>query len=67
MVSCISWNKLKIFGLYQRFEPQIQGKGIGLYIIKSHVESLGGKIEVESIVNEGTIFTVYFAKNIMLD
>ena len=57
-------NKTKIFGLYQRFEPNIEGKGIGLFIIKSHIETLGGKIEVNSDLGKGTTFTIFFAKNI---
>lgn len=58
----LSKNGSKIFGLYQRFNPEIQGKGIGLFIIKSHIESLNGKIEVSSKLNEGTTFTIYFLK-----
>lgn len=57
-------NGHKIFGLYQRFNPQIEGKGIGLFIIKSHIESLKGKIEVESELNQGTTFSIYFPKNL---
>lgn len=34
------------------------GSGIGLTIAKCYVESLGGRIEVESTVNEGTTFTI---------
>ncbi|MGZ9223925.1 MAG: ATP-binding protein [Anaerolineales bacterium] len=37
---------------------EIPGSGIGLYIVKSIVEELGGKINVESELNKGTIFTV---------
>ncbi|HJR81484.1 MAG TPA: ATP-binding protein [Anaerolineales bacterium] len=37
---------------------EIPGSGIGLYIVKSIVEELGGKISVESELNKGTTFTV---------
>ncbi len=37
---------------------EIPGSGIGLYIVKSIVDELGGSIHVESIVNEGTTFVV---------
>jgi signal transduction histidine kinase len=34
------------------------GVGIGLYIVKKYTEMLGGKIQVESKVGKGSIFTV---------
>jgi PAS domain S-box-containing protein len=37
---------------------EIPGSGIGLYIVKSIVEALGGTIQVESVINQGTTFTV---------
>jgi len=37
---------------------EIPGSGIGLYIVKSIVEELGGTISVESPKNQGTVFTV---------
>jgi PAS domain S-box-containing protein len=37
---------------------EIPGSGIGLYIVKSIVETLGGTIHVESVVDQGTTFTV---------
>ncbi|MCJ8166716.1 PAS domain S-box protein [Pontibacter sp. E15-1] len=49
-----------IFGLYKRFHKGIEGKGIGLHLVKTQVEMLEGKVEVESKPNEGTVFNVYF-------
>jgi PAS domain S-box-containing protein len=46
----------KIFMPYKRFHPHIPGKGIGLYLVKSNVEALGGSIEIESTPGEGTTF-----------
>ncbi|MDN4165063.1 PAS domain-containing sensor histidine kinase [Cytophagales bacterium LB-30] len=51
--------KDKIFGAHQRFHQHTDSKGIGLYLVHSHITSLGGKIEVDSHVNEGTTFTIY--------
>ncbi len=56
-------NSKNVFGLYKRFhEGTIPGKGIGLHLVKTHAESLGGRVEIESIVNEGTTFNVYINK-----
>ncbi|MEJ7646430.1 MAG: PAS domain S-box protein [Chryseolinea sp.] len=54
----------KLFGLYKRFHGDaIPGKGIGLTLVKTQVESLGGRVEVESVVNQGTAFKVYLPIN----
>ncbi|RNI27135.1 PAS domain-containing sensor histidine kinase [Rufibacter immobilis] len=50
----------KIFGLYRRFHPHIDGKGLGLYMIKTQAETMGGWVDVESEVGKGSIFKVYF-------
>ena len=52
----------KIFGLYQRFHNYPDSKGLGLYLVKSQVESMGGSISVESEVDKGTTFTITFKK-----
>jgi len=54
--------KDKIFGLHQKFNNHIDSKGIGLYLVNNHITSLGGKIDVESKINEGTTFTISFKK-----
>lgn len=48
----------RIFKLNAVFHQGYDSKGVGLYITKTQVESLGGKIEVKSRVNEGTEFIV---------
>ncbi len=53
-------NRDKIFGLYQRFHNYSDSKGLGLYLVKSQVESMGGTIGVESEVDKGTTFTIIF-------
>ena len=53
-------HKDKIFGLYQKFHNRIDSKGLGLYLVKSQIESMGGSIEIESEVEIGTKFKIYF-------
>jgi len=53
----------KIFGLYQRFHNYPDSKGLGLYLVKSQVETMGGSITVQSEVNKGTTFTLTFKAN----
>ncbi len=50
----------KIFGMYNVFHDHPEAKGIGLFITKSQMQAMKGKIEVESKVNEGTKFKIYF-------
>lgn len=52
----------KMFKMNSRFHPNIEGKGMGLFLTKYQIESLGGKIEVESQVGKETSFHLYFPK-----
>ncbi len=57
-------NGSKIFGLYKRFHKgSVTGKGIGLSLVKTHAESLGGRVEIESELTIGTTFRVYIPKH----
>lgn len=47
-----------VFGLYKRFHPEVEGKGLGLHMTKTQVEALGGTIIIESEVNKGTTFKI---------
>ena len=55
--------------LFQRFyrvqndkTRNIAGTGLGLWIIKQYIEKMGGTIDVDSIINTGTEFTVTLKK-----
>ncbi len=50
----------KLFGMYKTFHRNKDAKGIGLFITKNQIEAMGGRIEVESNVNVGTTFKLYF-------
>ncbi|MEO8885033.1 MAG: PAS domain S-box protein [Mucilaginibacter sp.] len=50
----------QIFGLYKRFHFHVDGKGMGLYMVKNQVEALNGKITVNSEVDKGTEFKIEF-------
>jgi len=47
-----------LFGLYKRFDFSVEGKGMGLFMVKMQVESLGGTINVESELGKGTRFLI---------
>jgi PAS domain S-box-containing protein len=53
-------NKDKIFGMYKTFHGNPDAVGLGLFMVKNHIESMGGRVEVESEVNKGTTFSLYF-------
>lgn len=50
-----------LFKLYKRFHSHVPGKGLGLYLVKTQVETLGGTISVDSDVNRGARFRMVFA------
>ncbi|MCC9138415.1 PAS domain S-box protein [Pontibacter silvestris] len=54
--------KDNVFKLYKRFHTDRKGKGIGLFLVKTHLEAMGGRIEVKSQVGQGTEFFIYLPK-----
>jgi signal transduction histidine kinase len=56
-------HKSNLFNLYKRFHFHTEGKGMGLYLVKTQLNALGGKIEVDSKVDKGTRFSVYVKQN----
>lgn len=51
-------HKNKIFGLYQKFHNYPDSKGLGLFLVKSQIETMGGSISIQSEVEKGTEFTL---------
>jgi two-component system, sensor histidine kinase LadS len=52
----------EIFNLYKRIHTHVQGKGLGLYLVKTQVEGLHGHISVSTRLGEGTSFAVTLPK-----
>jgi len=48
----------KLFKLYRRFHSHVEGRGLGLYLIKSQLDVLHGKVEIESKLGDGSLFRV---------
>src|SRR4029077_17598195 len=49
-----------IFKMYGRLHKNVEGQGIGLYLIKKIVDASGGKVIVKSELGKGSNFTIYF-------
>lgn len=52
----LSRQQENVFKLYKRFHSHVVGKGLGLFIVKTQLEIMGGTIVVESQLNKGTLF-----------
>ncbi|MEO1218711.1 MAG: HAMP domain-containing sensor histidine kinase [Bacteroidota bacterium] len=54
----------EVFTEYKRIniDPDIPGSGLGLSIVKRHMEAHGGRIEIESAEHRGTSFQLFFPK-----
>ncbi len=50
----------QLFGMYKTFHSNANARGIGLFITKNQIESLGGSIRVESKPGQGAQFIIQF-------
>jgi signal transduction histidine kinase len=50
----------KLFGMYKTFNNNADARGIGLFITKNQIDAMGGRVEVESVLGEGSIFKIFF-------
>jgi signal transduction histidine kinase/ligand-binding sensor domain-containing protein len=53
----------KVFDMFFKVDEVTQGTGLGLYIVRTTVEKLGGKISMTSKPGEGTDFVINFNNN----
>ncbi|MRX47516.1 PAS domain S-box protein [Pedobacter sp. HX-22-1] len=51
--------KDRIFKMHQTFHKHPDAKGVGLYLVHTHVLEMGAKISVHSEVNKGTTFIIH--------
>lgn len=51
----------KIFDMFTRFHADTSGNGVGLYLVKKHMEKAGGTVEVKSELGVGTTFYLRFS------
>ncbi|MEO1615462.1 MAG: ATP-binding protein [Planctomycetota bacterium] len=57
----------RVFQMYQRLATQgVEGSGMGLAMVKKHVEQRGGSIELDSKVGQGATFTFTWPKHVGL-
>jgi PAS domain S-box-containing protein len=50
----------ELFKPYRRFTATKSGKGLGLFLVKSHVDVLHGTIDLESAPGKGSTFNIIF-------
>lgn len=50
----------KLFGMFKTFHSHKEARGLGLFIAKSQIEAMRGKVEATSKPNIGTTFYIYF-------
>ncbi|MCH8550204.1 MAG: HAMP domain-containing histidine kinase, partial [Balneolaceae bacterium] len=48
----------QLFGMYNTFHQNEDSKGVGLYITRNQIETMGGSIDVESEPGSGTTFYI---------
>lgn len=48
----------KLFGMFKTFHDHPEARGIGLFITKNQIESMGGRVDVISAPGEGSTFRI---------
>lgn len=52
----------RLFLIYEKLDGKREGRGLGLYLVKNHVNALNGQISVESEPGQGSKFIVELPK-----
>ncbi|WP_285057808.1 PAS domain S-box protein [Pedobacter ginsengisoli] len=50
----------QLFGMYKTFTENPDSKGLGLFISKNQIDAMSGMVTVQSVLDEGTTFKIYF-------
>lgn len=58
----LAQDEKRIFMIYEKLDGKTEGRGLGLYLVKNHVNALNGKISVKSTVNQGSSFIIELPK-----
>ncbi|MGB9151718.1 MAG: PAS domain S-box protein [Alphaproteobacteria bacterium] len=55
----------KIFKMFQTLKPrdQVEGSGMGLALVRKHVEMAGGEVKLKSAIGQGSTFTFTWPKD----
>jgi PAS domain S-box-containing protein len=53
-------HKDRVFGFYQKFHNHPDSKGLGLFLVKSQMEELGGTVDMKSFPDAGTTLILTF-------
>ncbi len=48
----------------EAYRSNVEGTGLGLALVKRHIEALGGTVEVASVVGEGATFTIRLPRGV---
>ncbi|MGF6930688.1 signal transduction histidine kinase [Chitinophaga sp. W2I13] len=49
-----------VFNMYKRLHPEMEGLGIGLFLVRKIVDASGGMTEVDSKLHKGSTFKIFF-------
>lgn len=56
-------NLSKVFQIFKRFNPEVEGRGVGMYLVKRVIDLNNGDITLESQEDVGTTFQISFPVN----